>query len=77
MQRFDIITAVEGEPVSSFADLSAILEDYSPGDEITLTIYRRGYYSQNDQTFDVTVELLEDTSGAVGTIQASPQSSSR
>ena len=77
VQRFDIITAVEGEPVSSFADLSAILEDYSPGDEITLTIYRRGYYSQNDQTFDVTVELLEDTSGAVGTIQASPQSSSR
>jgi S1-C subfamily serine protease len=36
----DVITAVEGKEVRLDDDLGRILEDYDPGDEITLEVYR-------------------------------------
>ena len=47
----DVITAVNGEPVSSFDAVLAYLQRYSsPGDTITLTILRDGQYYELDLT---------------------------
>lgn len=50
----DIITAIDGVPVSQVADLTAYLENHTlPGDQVTLSIWRDG------QTQDITVMLQE------------------
>lgn len=50
----DIITAINGEPVTQVADLTAYLEaNTQPGDTVTLTIWRGG------QTEDVPITLQE------------------
>ena len=47
----DVITAVNGEPVTSFDAVLAYLQRYSsPGDTITLTILREGEYYELDLT---------------------------
>jgi 2-alkenal reductase len=47
----DVITAVNGEPVTSFDAVLAYLQRYSsPGDTITLTILRDGEYYELDLT---------------------------
>ena len=74
VQSGDIITQVEGTPVSNFTSLSDLLRDYAPGDKVTMTIfrasqsqggYRYGYYSGGQtvqgSTFEVQVTLMEDT----------------
>jgi S1-C subfamily serine protease len=38
----DVIIAVDGKPVDSVARLQARLDDYNPGDKVTLTIWRDG-----------------------------------
>ncbi len=38
----DVITAIEGKEVESMEDLGTLLQQYKPGDEITLTILRDG-----------------------------------
>ena len=59
----DIITAVGGKELKSASVLLDVIENASPGDEITLTIA----HVESDYkvtTFDVKVELLEDKGNA-------------
>ena len=59
LKPYDRITAADGTEVSSYTDLSRILQSKQPGDTITLTIVRDG------QTMDVDVTLtgvLQDSS---------------
>ena len=80
VQAGDIITQVEGTAVNSFTTLSDLLRDYSPGDQVTLTIFRANQsygsshygYSYGGQTvqgttFEVTVTLMEDTGTTTST----------
>lgn len=54
VQPGDVILSVEDQRVMCLDDLSQILDDYAPGDEITITLYRS---SQNEQlTGTITVE---------------------
>ncbi len=52
----DIITAIDGEEVTSFSEVYAILERYSPGDTVTVSLYR----SDTDEALDVEIVLAED-----------------
>lgn len=63
LQVYDRITAADGTEVSSYTELSKILNTKSVGDTITLTIERNG------ETFDVDVTLT-------GALQTSDTSSS-
>ncbi|MDK2823852.1 MAG: serine protease Do [Clostridia bacterium] len=42
LKEMDIITAVDGQKVKDFNDLTNILEKHKPGDKVTLTIDRNG-----------------------------------
>ena len=53
----DIVTAINGEVVSSIDDLNTIKNQYAAGDEVTLTIYRSGAY------YEVTVTLVDQATG--------------
>lgn len=44
IQPYDILTAINGEEVTSFQQVFAILEEYKPGDKVTLTLYRLEEY---------------------------------
>lgn len=52
----DILTAVNGQPVTTTAEVSAIKDALQVGDTLTLTIYRSG------ETFDVDVVLVDSSS---------------
>lgn len=49
----DIITAVDGQSVSSTDDFNRIKNDHSAGDQVTLTIFRNG------ESCDITVTLMD------------------
>lgn len=49
----DVITAVNGTPVTSVNEINAIKDGLSVGDEITCTVYRDG------KSFDVSFRLIE------------------
>ena len=53
----DIVTAINGEGISSIDDLNTIKNQYAAGDEVTLTIYRSGAY------YEVTVTLVDQATG--------------
>ena len=53
----DIVTAINGEAISSIDDLNTIKNQYAAGDEVTLTIYRSGAY------YEVTVTLVDQATG--------------
>ncbi len=53
LQAGDVITAVNGEAVTSVADVNLIKEGYEVGDTIILTVYRDG------ETFDLEIELVD------------------
>ena len=53
IQPGDIVTAVNGQTVTTTFEVNAIKEAFSVGDTMTLTIYRDG------ETFDVTVTLMD------------------
>ncbi len=60
-QPGDIITAIEGERVESLRDVSNLLLRYSPGDQVTLTLYRPSQtFGQNGRELEVEITLLED-----------------
>lgn len=63
--RGDIITAIDSTKIETFDDVSAFLKTKSPGDTVTLTLYRsaRGMPG-SDQTFNVSMRLLEDVDNA-------------
>ena len=49
----DIITHVNGEPVTSVSDINIIKNGFGVGDSLTLTIFR------NSETFDVEITLVD------------------
>lgn len=64
LQAGDIITQINGSPVSTPKALMNEVALHSPGDAVTLTIYRSQSYrsfSSRTSTFDVTVNLSEDS----------------
>jgi serine protease Do len=44
MKAGDIITACQGEEVTSMNALSSVINEYYAGDTVTLTVYRNGKY---------------------------------
>ena len=57
----DIIIAIDGETVEELQDISNLLLRYSPGDQVTVTLYRRSAYDFSDgEEIQVTITLLED-----------------
>ncbi|NLG71111.1 MAG: PDZ domain-containing protein [Chloroflexi bacterium] len=56
IQQGDLITAINGEKITRDTDLRELLEDYEPGDTITLEIQRAG----EDDPLEVEVELGEN-----------------
>jgi S1-C subfamily serine protease len=51
----DLLTAVDGQPVSSIAELEMLLENnYRVGDVVTVSVIREG------RTLDAPVELVEE-----------------
>ncbi|MFA9380789.1 MAG: S1C family serine protease [Acetanaerobacterium sp.] len=63
---YDIITKMDGVKIDTINDIYAVLEKHQPGDNVTLTIFRRPENGA-DQTFDVTIALYEDTGESVQT----------
>lgn len=57
IERGDIITAINGEEITSFAQLSSEKSKYSVGDTISVTIYRSG------QSTDVQLTLGQSSEG--------------
>ena len=53
----DIITHIEGKPVYSFNESAEILQDYAPGDTVTITIYRLDNRGKSS-TFDLDIVLM-------------------
>ena len=53
LQRFDIVVAVDREPISSTADLTKALGEYEVGDKVTLTIVR----GRGDRSISVSMTL--------------------
>jgi len=45
IRQGDIITAINGTEISSIARLNEIKNEFAPGDEIELTVYRDGRYA--------------------------------
>ena len=62
----DIITKVEGQEITSTQDLTEVIEGKKPGDTVELEVYRPSQRPNGQGTFfNVTIELMEDTTGAV------------
>ena len=53
IRKNDIITAVNGEAVSTLDDVNTIKNQYAAGDTLTLTVYRGGTY------YDVEITLMD------------------
>ena len=53
MQPGDVITAVNGTPVTSVAEVNQIKEGMSVGDSLTMSVYRDG------ETFEMEIELVD------------------
>lgn len=53
IRQNDILTAVNGTEVATIDELNTIKNQYSAGDQLTLTIYRDGHY------YDVDVTLMD------------------
>ena len=56
IHKNDIITKVAGTPVANFGEVYTALEQYKPGDEITIEVY----CYKKDKTFEEKVILAED-----------------
>lgn len=60
-QPDDIIIALDGETVQDLSDISNLLLRYSPGDQVTVTLYRIPFNGMGEgEELDVTITLLED-----------------
>ncbi len=58
----DIIIGVNGTTITGFSDYVDIVDEFLPGDTVTLTIFRTSTKSSSHAyTFDVDVVLMEDT----------------
>ena len=51
IQQYDVITAINDTPITSYEQLNSEKNKYSPGETITITVYRNG----NSYNVDVTL----------------------
>jgi S1-C subfamily serine protease len=58
LQRFDIITHVDGQPISGLEHLRAVVSSRSPGESIDLRVWRRNGDTGGAQTVTASVALL-------------------
>ncbi|MFV0498215.1 MAG: S1C family serine protease [Candidatus Fimivivens sp.] len=66
VKQGDIITAIDNTKIETFDDISAFLKTKSPGDSVTLTLYRSARGIQGSgQTFSVNMSLMEDIDNGV------------
>lgn len=56
----DIITRFGDKDISSMEDLQSCLAESTPGDKVVITLYRYSATKNNDKTFTVTVQLIEN-----------------
>lgn len=56
----DIITALNDEEITCMEDVFSFLTEHSPGDEVKVTLFRYSATRNNDQTFEVTIHLVEN-----------------
>lgn len=56
LQINDIITEIDGEEISDFGDVYAILGEHKPGDKVVLSVYRMN----SRDTFEITITLMAD-----------------
>jgi serine protease Do len=73
VQVGDVITAVNGEEVSSDSELIAAKNQYQPGDVITLTVYRGGEELELSATLGTTPDTTQETDSAPTETQYSQQ----
>ncbi|MBQ6159668.1 MAG: trypsin-like peptidase domain-containing protein [Oscillospiraceae bacterium] len=64
LQANDIVTAINGETISSFDDLKNRVSASEPGDELAFTVYRKG------ETLTITVVVGEKTQDALPSSQS-------
>ena len=55
LQNSDIITALDGEIVTSFDDLTVLKNRYDPGDTVIVTVYRNG----DEIDFEITLQAKQ------------------
>ena len=72
----DIITAIDGQSITTQEELNSLLEQYSPGDTITLTVYRQSVRGDGQE---LSMELTFAEAGAPSdtTTQQSSQQSTQ
>ncbi|MGN0692955.1 MAG: S1C family serine protease [Oscillospiraceae bacterium] len=61
LQPGDIMTELNGQEVYSAQTIKAALDGCEPGDKISAHIYRKGVTEDEDKEFDITFELMQDT----------------
>ncbi len=54
LERGDIVTAIDGEPVSGMVELAGRIRSLAPGDRVALTVVRDGERRNVDVTLDAT-----------------------
>ena len=69
----DIITAINGEDISSSNDLVSIVSDCTPGDEITLSVYRQS----ESELLSITLTVGEQQQSAVSSSEEESTSDSQ
>ncbi|HWQ51669.1 MAG TPA: trypsin-like peptidase domain-containing protein [Terriglobales bacterium] len=55
IQAGDIITAIDGKTVTSYAELESAKQTYAPGDTVTISVYRNGQTLEFKVTLDESV----------------------
>ena len=55
----DRVVAIDGTSVSSVTDISSLLEDYSVGDTVKVTVSRLNSDMRRSQMVDISVTLIE------------------
>lgn len=62
LKKGDVITKIDDTEVTSVTELKKALQNYDPGDEVTLTIERRSGSDYEEQTITFELEAKEDAS---------------
>ncbi len=67
VQQGDVITAIDGEAMTSTSQVTEFFRNKSPGDTVTLTISRVDEWSGESTTFTITATLVADTGSSSDT----------
>jgi hypothetical protein len=62
LQKGDVITKIDDTEVTSVTELKKALQNYNPGDKVTLTIERRSGSDYEEKTISFALEAKEDAS---------------